>query len=181
MPFTSGQGSGESWGKPDAQLSWQNTGDFSRTVPFSWAASNASQNQAYAERYVRAHIHTHTHMLPQIYHRRCQERYGAFICSFQLFSFFFFSLFYHFHVLERIIKLIYLRIRVFVHSGKIQSWKSRLLSNIKHFYLLSNLSFTVHRLSECRVRMASSSAWVSGAASIKEQQPTLELNITIMK
>ena len=129
----------------------------------------------------RAHTHTHTHMLPQIYHRRCQERYGAVICSFQLFSFFFFSLFYHFHVLERIIKLIYLRIRVFVHSGKIQSWKSRLLSNIKHFYLLCDLSFTVHRLSECRVRMASSSAWVSGAASIKEQQPTLELNITIMK
>ena len=139
------------------------------------------QRDMCARTYTHTHTHTHTHMLPQIYHRRCQERYGAFICSFQLFSFFFFSLFYHFHVLERIIKLIYLRIRVFVHSGKIQSWKSRLLSNIKHFYLLSNLSFTVHRLSECRVRMASSSAWVSGAASIKEQQPTLELNITIMK
>ena len=83
--------------------------------------------------------------------------------------------------MERIIELIYLRIRVFVHSGKIQSWKSRLLSNIKHFYLLCDLSFTVHILNECGVRMTSSSAWVSRVASIKEQQPTLELNITIMK
>ena len=100
---------------------------------------------------------------------------------FLLAFFLFLKLFYHFHVLERIIRLIYLRIRVFAHSEKIQSRTSRLLSNIKHFYLLSNLSFIVHMLSECRVRMASSSPWVSGVASIKEQQPTLEMKITIIK
>ena len=78
--------------------------------------------------YTHTHTHTQTHANSDI----SQEITGKtwIIHQFLVVSFF---LIYHFHVLERIIGLMYLRIMVFAHLGKIQSWKNKLLGNIKYF------------------------------------------------